>query len=285
MSAVGVARVRLRARRIERGFSQASLAEAVGVAPATVSDWEQGRRLPHADTRPALAENLDVTRPELALLLGEPATPNGHEVPEWLGHLASLEQAAARIWVYEPVVVHGLLQTADYATAVERSGPHRSEDYVAQKVGTRMARQAVLTRSPDPLQLAVLLDESVLLRVAGGPVVMAAQLDHLAAAAQMPNVKVQVLPLNIGVFSAAFGSFSCLASADSSPKPAMAITEDRGTAHYLERRPVIEEHMDLWHYLSDSALTRDESLDLIRSTAEEKYSDDIPNLAQSIVLR
>ena len=268
---MGDARARLRARREEQGFSQERLAEAVGASVASVRDWEQGRRLPHPDTRPQIAQALEVTLPELALLLDQAVAPNGHAVPNWLGHLASLEQAAARIWAFEPVVVHGLLQTPEYATAVEGVGPSPvNPDHVAQKVGTRVARQAVLTRQPNPLRLSVVLDESVLYRVAGGGEVMAAQLAHLASVASLPDVTVQVLPLAAGVFCAAFGSFSAYASTDG-PAPYMVVTEDRAGPHYLDRPPDVEAHVALWRYLSAVALPPSESLDLIRTTAEEKY--------------
>jgi transcriptional regulator with XRE-family HTH domain len=263
-------RARLKARRRERGLSQEGLADALAVSLGAVKDWEQGRRSPQAETRPALADTLGVTLAELALLLGEPPSPNGHAVPGWLGHLASLEQAAGQLWAFEPVVVHGLLQTRAYATAVESMGPTVIADHVAQKVETRIARQAVLTRAPDPLRLAVVLDESVLHRVAGSSDVMADQLDHLADLVRLPNISVQVLPLTAGVFSAAFGAFSAYASADSST-PFMVVTEDRAGPHYLDRPPDLEAHVELFRYLSDVALDPGASIDLIRRIAQERY--------------
>lgn len=264
-------RQRLKARRQERALSQKQLAEKVGASVAAVKDWEQGRRTPLPETRLELSDALDVTLSELALLLETPAAPNGHAVPGWLGHLASLEQAAARIWAFEPVVVHGLLQTFDYATAVESAGPQPvTDDHVAQKVETRMARQAVLTRRPGPLDLSVILDESVLYRVAGSKPTMAAQLDQLADRAQLANVDLRILPLAAGVFSAAFGSFSVYASADS-PAPFMVVTEDRAGPHYLDREPELESHISLHGYLTAKSLGRADSLNLIRTIAEEKY--------------
>jgi transcriptional regulator with XRE-family HTH domain len=263
-------RARLKARRRERGLSQEGLADALAVSLGAVKDWEQGRRSPQAETRPALADALGVTLAELALLLGEPPSPNGHAVPGWLGHLASLEQAAGQLWAFEPVVVHGLLQTRAYATAVERVGPSpMSDDHVAQKVETRIARQAVLTREPGPLQLRVVLDESVLYRVAGSSTVMADQLAHLAKVAELPNVEVRVLPLTAGVFSAAFGAFSVFASADS-PEPFMVVTEDRSGPHYVDRATELEAHIQLHQFLRGAALDPAASIDLVHRT-QERY--------------
>ena len=70
---------------------------------------------------------------------------------------ASHEQGASELWAYEPVVMPGLLQTPAYAAAVQRDdsvyGPPsdaESDRWVQQ----RLARQAVLTRDPDPLALS-----------------------------------------------------------------------------------------------------------------------------------
>jgi hypothetical protein len=191
---------------------------------------------------------------------------NGHAVPQWLGHLASLEQAAAELWAFEATTIHGLLQTPAYAEAVEQTdATPKSDTALAQRVRIRVTRQAVLTRQPEPLQLSVILDESVLRRRAGTTDVMAGQLDHLLVAAAYPNVDLQVLPLDAGVF--VFGSFTLVAN-EQSADPFMAITEDRAGAHYLDRLGEVDAHVALFSHLVDKALTPDESLTLIRSVKE-----------------
>jgi transcriptional regulator with XRE-family HTH domain len=266
-------RDRLAARRKGRGHSQESLAHALGVTTSTVAHWEQGTSTPLARHRPPLAEHLEVSLGELDRLLdvNGHVAPDGHAVPAWLGHLASLEQGAAQLWSFEPVAVHGLLQTARYATAIESVGPDPSTaDVVARKVDTRMARQGVLTREPDPLALSVVLDESVLHRVAGNADVMADQLDHLADVGARPNIDLRVLPLDAGVFSAAFGAFTLFTSPDTDG-PYMACVEDRAGPHYLDRPHEIEAHTALFRYLADVAVSPADSLDLIHTAAQERY--------------
>ncbi len=267
-----MARERLAARRRAQGMTQEQLAQALDVTTSTVAHWEQGKSTPRAWHRRPLADRLEVSLGELERLLdvnGQVAL-DGHPVPAWLGHLASLEQAASEIWAYEPTVVHGLLQTAAYATAVESIGPRPATvEEVARRVETRMSRRAVLDRRPDPLQLAVVLDESVLRRRAGDRDVMDAQLDHLAEMAQRPNVDLQVLPLDAGVFSAAFGAFKVLTS-PGVPDPYMACVEDRAGPHYLDRPHEIEAHTVLFRYLAGVALPPDASLDLIHVVKETR---------------
>ena len=72
---------------------------------------------------------------------------------------------------------------------------------------TRLLRQQVLIRDP-PLELSVIIEESVLSRRFGDRAVMRQQLEHLVAAAELPNVEVRIYPLNGEHPSLATGAFS-----------------------------------------------------------------------------
>lgn len=257
-------RERLIARRAELRRSRAAIAERIGRDTGTVGRYETGESTPHPNDWDTLAGAYDWTTAELAVALVDPSPLNGHTVPGWLGVLASFEQAAGSLWAYETTAVHGLLQTAEYATAVERTGA--SDVAISRRVESRLARQAVLSRSPHPLQLAVVLDESVLRRVAGDRQVMANQLDHLVEVAARPNVDLRVLPLDAGLF--AFGSFKLFSHRDAS-EPYMACVEDRTGAHYLDRDPDREAHIDLSHELTDATLDPAATVDLITAVAKE----------------
>jgi transcriptional regulator with XRE-family HTH domain len=275
---MATARQRLKARRERQGLTQEQLAQEVGVATSTYAEWEQGTSTPRPGYRPRLAAQLDVTLAELAHLIDDEIELNGHEVPEWLGHLASLEQAAARICAFETVGIHGLLQIRDYATAVERAEQEAEEadganspgadEAIARRVETRMARQGVLDRQPHPLRLHVILDESVLYRVAGDEAVMADQLDHLVDMSTRPNVDLRVLAFGSRMF--AFGSFTLLTSPRASA-PYMAITEDRGGPHYMDRPNELDAHSALYARLAEVALDPVTTIEHINSTAKERY--------------
>ena len=78
------------------------------------------------------------------------------------------EVEAADLLVYETLVVHGLLQTEDYARAIFYAAmPPNSGDAIERKLRARLARQELLTRSK-PVKLWAILDESVLLHRIGG---------------------------------------------------------------------------------------------------------------------
>lgn len=263
-------RQRLVDRRQELGLTQGDVALATGVKANSIRRYELGLSNPRGGDRRAYAAALGWTPAQLAVALnGEPPPVNGHAVPGWLSHLASLEQAAAHVCAWEPLVVHGLLQTPEYALAVEQADvTPKSPAAAAKRVESRMARASAIRRADDPVELSVVLDESVLLRVAGGPDVMAGQLDHLVELAGLPNVELQVLPLAAGRFSAAFGSFYLFAQ-PGAEAPYMAVTADRAGPHYLDRPHELHAHAAVFAHLSEVALSAEETVLLIEQQAKE----------------
>lgn len=261
----------LRQRREELGITQEELAVDLGVSTTTYRNWERGMYLPRVGRRPQLARLLGVSVEEVATWFGgNGRAPQGMTVPAWLGHLATLEQGASRILTYEPVVVPGLLQTEDYALAVERASPARRQG-AEGRARARIARQDVLHREHHPLELFALLDESVLYRTAGAPEVMAGQLEHLATiTSTCPTVEIRVLPLTVEAFYAAWGSFVILTS-PGSVAPYMACAVDGVGARYLDRPGEVEAHVEVFELLNDVALSPAETRQLITTILQERF--------------
>ncbi|GGX03874.1 hypothetical protein GCM10010353_19260 [Streptomyces chryseus] len=91
-------------------------------------------------------------------------------------------------------VVHGLLQTEDYARALfGQRHPAYAEDELERLVAARMARQSLFERRPAPL-LTVVQEETTLRRPIGGRMVLRQQLEHLLAIGELRTVKIQVMP-------------------------------------------------------------------------------------------
>ena len=61
-------------------------------------------------------------------------------VPEWVGLHAGLEAACTTLHDYQCELIHGLLQTEDYARAVTRSNASLSDEVVEQRVAFRMGQ-------------------------------------------------------------------------------------------------------------------------------------------------
>jgi hypothetical protein len=107
----------------------------------------------------------------------------------------------------EAVVVHdftldyvpGLLQTAEYAQALLTSSfVQRTDAQLADAVAVRRLRQQRLRPGAEhPLELVAIVAEAVLHHAVGGPDVLAGQRAHLAEAARLPSVTLQVLPSTV----------------------------------------------------------------------------------------
>jgi len=127
-------------------------------------------------------------------------TQHVEAMPDSYATYLGLESGASELRVYEPNVIHGLLQTESYARAffqtVAKHAP-KPAAALAQaegKIKIRLERQALLTRET-PLSLWIVQDEASLRRIIGGPDVMAEQYDRLIEVSRLPSVKLQVLPL------------------------------------------------------------------------------------------
>jgi hypothetical protein len=183
-------------------------------------------------------------------------------LPDWFESYLGLEAAAAQIRVYEVQFVPGLLQTKDYARAVtllDRSDVSTRD--IDRRVRMGMARQAVLDQ-PDPPDLRVVLDESVLRRQVGGPAVMRDQLKHLAEIAERPSVTVQVLPFRASGHTAG-GSFTILRYAEPDLSD-LVYLEQLTSALYLDRPEDVDSYLRVMQRINTQTLTSRETTQLLR---------------------
>jgi transcriptional regulator with XRE-family HTH domain len=191
----------------------------------------------------------------------ESVLPSGLEVYVGLESDARAERGC------EPTLVHGLLQTADYArTVLLIGGQHRPRD-VDDLLQVRIERQKLLTREESPLELWAILDEAVIRRPLGGTSVMREQLRHLTDMSEMPNVTIQVIPLSAsGGHPGLAGPFSILEFEDDSP---VVYVESQAGNLYLEKKADIRMYTGMFDLLRAMALAPVESAALLRATAEE----------------
>jgi hypothetical protein len=107
---------------------------------------------------------------------------------------SELEDKATCLRAWSPGIIHGLLQTEDYAAALLATMPGASEETVTSRLRARMERQRrVISRDTPPAAWFV-VDEMALYRPVGSPAIMATQMRQIAALAALPDVTVQILP-------------------------------------------------------------------------------------------
>ena len=124
-----------------------------------------------------------------------------------------------------------------------------------------MRRQRLLTQDP-PLEVSVVLDEAVLHRRVGGPAVMAEQLGHLAEAAKLPSVTIQVIPFTAGAHPAMDSMFDILEFRESA-LPSVVYVEGLMGWLYIERSQDISRYVKVFQLLRATALAPKESIRLI----------------------
>jgi hypothetical protein len=99
--------------------------------------------------------------------------------------------------IYEPGVIPGLFQTADYATA--RMGRivefNAVPDDLDTAVAARLERQRVLRHGDH--RFAVVLEEWALRSRIGGTEMMIGQLTHLVQELALPSVTLGIIPANV----------------------------------------------------------------------------------------
>jgi hypothetical protein len=238
----------LRRRHERAGISREVAGEALRASPAKISRLELGRvGFKERDVLDLLTLYgvTDETERSQFLALARRANAPGwwHRysdlLPGWFETYLGLEQASTMIRTYELQFVPGLLQTREYARAVTLLGHEDLED-VERRVELRLRRQEVLTAPGAPTLWAV-IDEAALRRSLNGPELLRAQLDHLLAMNELPNVSVQIAPLSFGGHAAAGGPFSILRFAEPD-LPDIVYLEQLTSALYLDKRSDVEHY-------------------------------------------
>jgi hypothetical protein len=194
-------------------------------------------------------------------------------IPDYLDPYLGFEADATRIDWYEPEVVPGPFQTADYARALLRVGyiGERDED-IDRRAQLRLTRQAILRRAIDPPQLRVTLRESVIRCPVGGTEIMAAQIERLAEASELPNVALRIVPFSAGFHPGmGSGSFTVLrfrvTTTGIDTQPPTVYCDLYAGALYLDKPDEIARYDHAFKTIWEAALDCDASRDLLHATA------------------
>lgn len=189
-------------------------------------------------------------------------------LPGWFSLYVGLEQGASELYFWDPLLFHGLLQTRDYMTAVQRGGsPELPDAEVERIVEVRLARQSVLD-GDDPPRLWTVIGEAALRSNIGGPKTMRAQLEHVLAMAKRPRITVQVLPLDAGAHPGLRGP-EYIMGFPTEGDTGVVYLEYRTGAMYLEDAAQVKEHQISFEHLRSLALSPAASRKRIAAIAEE----------------
>jgi len=215
-------RLALRALRDERGLTQAQVAEALewslskvirierGDVTISRNDLKAALALYRVDDPAVVSELLDEARASRQRGWWDEPRFREHMTPA-MTQFVQFEAQASIIRCFQPTVLPGLLQTRGYATPIidffNRELPEATR---AARVELRMQRTAQFANRSDSPHILLVIDESVILRQIGGPVVMAEQLQQLLDQVRDGRVRLRVLPHADPVMAALVGPFIVL---------------------------------------------------------------------------
>ncbi|MFF2197414.1 Scr1 family TA system antitoxin-like transcriptional regulator [Streptomyces sp. NPDC058157] len=215
------------AARVAKNLTQKQLADLIRVDEETIGSIEQGRRALMAH----VAELLD-------LHLGLPGTltvaanemPAVDVIPPWAEEYMELEKRAIALSWYDNQVVPGLLQPECYARAVFACRvPAYHQEKIDALTADRLDRQKILHRATAPT-LSFVIWEPVVRHRIGGRRVHEELLRYLLSCAELPDVSLQVMPLDQPVHAGLNGPFTLLETPDHQH---FAYTESQRGSHLI----------------------------------------------------
>ncbi|WP_151483228.1 helix-turn-helix domain-containing protein [Streptomyces albicerus] len=252
----------LRRQREAAGLKQGELGSCIFCTGSLVGQIETARKVPTRD----FAERVDAALMTDGLFTRLVGLVLRSQLPTWFQPYAEMEARATYVSTYQCQLVHGLLQTKGYASALLGvDHPDRVEEMVA----ARLERQRILEREHPPA-LWVVLDESALHQKVGGREVMWNQLAHLLSFRTQPWVQIQVLPHSVGQHTGMMGSFTLLRFEDD---PDLFYAETYDIPHMTANPQVIRERSVGYARLQAMALSPEASAELIARVMEERYGD------------
>jgi transcriptional regulator with XRE-family HTH domain len=268
---------RLRGLRLAKELTVAEASGQVGFSQSKLTKIELAQLVATRNDVLQLLDLYEETDPgQRELLLSMVRTGASKEwwegrraLPPKFGSYLGLESVAATLQAYDTTLVHGLLQTPDYARALLRTErPELLDHEIDALVDLRMKRQGILTRTDPPAPtLWWIMDEAVLRRQVGGRETMHAQLLQLIERSTLPNVTLLVMPDELGAHAGLAGPFTIF-QFETGTRPVVYVDCQAGNL-YLEKDDDLRRCQQTMNHILAAAPGPERSLALIRQVARE----------------
>ena len=265
----------LRQRREKAGLSSAAVADATGWNRSRVSRIESGHiGIGVVDVIHYLAvcgvripTVLDLLRlcEDAERELGYWLSPPGEQFGAALNSLVFHESTARAVVLYDPMVINGLLQTADYARTLISRETWRDEGGIENCVNIRVARRQILHR-PRPAGFTFVVHEQALRNLVGSGRIMHEQLLQVVLLSGLDHVSLRVIPTSEAEQAAFGGSFQLLDFAGERP---MVHLSAQTCGIFLEDAEYVHEYRQLVPLMSQLAWDQGQSREFVASLASE----------------
>ncbi|MBN6040347.1 Scr1 family TA system antitoxin-like transcriptional regulator [Amycolatopsis sp. 195334CR] len=256
----------LREYREHAGLDAAEVAEHLSWPQTRLDATEEGTRRVTASDLKALLSLYEVTGTEAkrlrALRVRASKEPPAATVPARYQQFHELQSAAIEQRTYAPTLLPPILQTDDYATAVNEHGSRPDQQTTADLAKYHVQQSTWLLNREQPFELHVVLGEAALYNVAGSSRTMIRQLDQLAKLVKLPHIHLQILPFAECGHATAESSFTLLTGDQSHP---WLSTDDLLTTTCTNVPSAVITHQGAFATLTTRALNRDDSLDRLHA--------------------
>lgn len=263
----------LRRLRQAKEVNAAEVADAMGWDRTKVNRMERGKwkRLNPQDVR-ALAEYYGVSEGQERDALVELAKQS--KLKGWwerygdlLGSSSyvALEAEAESLRSYEALVIPGLFQTADYASAMLQG--RVPSDVIERRTQLRIARQERLD-GHGALSVHSVIDEAALRKFIGSSEIMRAQLRHLIAANARPNVELHVVPDTAGAHPGIAGQFVVL-DFPAAPGASVVFLENAHDGFYLDDPAHVDQYRRVYNGVHELSMNVHQSIEFMQGLHDE----------------
>ncbi|MET8160816.1 helix-turn-helix transcriptional regulator [Sphaerisporangium sp. NPDC005289] len=256
----------LRRHRLAARLTQKQLARRIGFSTSAVAMVETCKFRP-SEHFAGLCDQVFGLEGDLGRLYLE-VWPPPPPVPAHFRDWAIEEQRATALRFWAPLLIPGLLQTEGYARRVLSRLPGITSEEVEQRVIGRMRRKAILERDSPP-SVTALIDEGVLHRPVGGPVVMREQLEHLVGIATHTKVTIQIVPYSAEALSSLNGAYTI---AEMRGNPYTVRVESQPTGRTVTDRNTIAELVNCFDAVRGDAYPQHLSCKIIEEVVTQKWT-------------
>jgi transcriptional regulator with XRE-family HTH domain len=277
----------LRRLRERAGLSGRQLAERIGVSQSKISRIESAATMPTGPEVSAWASavSASVSATEKLLLLTDSAYTEVHAWDTALrdqthlqDDIQEIENRTGTKLTYEPSVVPGTLQTAEYARRIfTMFEPSYAELDIPVVLAARLDRQTALF---DPAQrFGFLITEAALRLRVGPPPLMASQLDRIASLSTLENVSIGLIPQDARAVTHVPHGFVIFESANRETADPLVLVETVHANLTVSKPGHVALYQRQWSLLAEMAVYDGDARDLlaaisadIRLTAQQDSS-------------
>jgi transcriptional regulator with XRE-family HTH domain len=264
----------LRRLREQAGLSGRQLSDQIGASQSKISRIESGAALPSIPqvTSWMVAVGASVPTTSRVMALADTAYAGVdswdaamRERPSLQPDFQEIEDRSRAVLVYEPTLVPGLLQTAEYARRVfvMFDPPYAGSD-IPDAVAGRVDRQVALF---DPArEFAFLITEAALRWRPGPPGLMLAQLDRIGSVSTLGNVTVGVIPQCAQALTHVPHGFTVIEPADPD-EDALVFVETVHANLTVSDKGQVSLYRRQWSLLEKTAVYGPEARELLTSIA------------------